>query len=192
MTNELLKEELEDSEQTQEVCDKTEDEIATEVEIIDEESQNSQLENRTETKETWEANEEEVPNDEQLQEENEQDLSIKILEQELKKEKEARLLSESQLLCMQLLEKENLPKDLAPYLTANTPDETERIITGIARVIKKAINKGVLSRLETIHAPARSKNEMTREQFKGLSLAQRQQLYKTDKQLYRELTNKQN
>ena len=114
---------------------------------------------------------------------------ISELERELEREKRARLAFEAQLLCTSLLEGEGLPRELAEYLNADTPDEAERIIKGISQVIKQAINDGIKSRLATLSTPIRSKNEMTRAEFKSLSLAQRQELYRLDKDLYKQLTN---
>lgn len=115
---------------------------------------------------------------------------ISELERELEREKRARLAFEAQLMCNNLLESEGLPRELAEYLSADTPAEAERIIKGVSQVIKQAINDGIKSRLATLSTPIRSKNEMTRAEFKSLSLAQRQELYRLDKDLYKQLTNK--
>jgi hypothetical protein len=117
-------------------------------------------------------------------------LTISTLEAELEREREARLLTESKLLCIELLEKEHLPKSLAEYLTFPDPEKTKEVIEGIGQIVRRTINRGILSRLATVNAPTRSKNEMTREEFQTLSLAQRQQIFKTDRQLYNQLTSK--
>ena len=122
----------------------------------------------------------------------EDERSIALLEAELAKEREARALCENRLLCMSLLDEAGLPRELGDYLATNDADETEKRVKCVAQIIKNAVNEAVRARLETIKTPARGRGELTRQEFKELSLADMQRLYATDKELYRALTGKNN
>ena len=131
--------------------------------------------------------EREVRNDEQMRSD-EQNLAS--LEAELEKEREARALCESKLLCIRLLDEYGLPRELGDYLATNDAVETEKRVKCVAKIIKDSVNEGVLSRLETLKTPSRSKSELTKKQFNEMSLADMQRLYVTDKELYRRLSGK--
>ena len=122
-----------------------------------------------------------------------QDLSVPeqsreaYLERELEREREARRLSEARLICLDLLDSEGLPRELGDYLTVSDEGETRKRVKDVSKIIKKAINEAVSARLETIKSPRQGKSPMTRADFKGLSLADMQRLYVTDKELYKQL-----
>lgn len=122
-----------------------------------------------------------------------QDLSVPeqsreaYLERELEREREARRLSEARLVCLDLLDSEGLPRELGDYLTVSDEGETRKRVKDVSKIIKKAINEAVSARLETIKSPRQGKSPMTRADFKGLSLADMQRLYVTDKELYKQL-----
>lgn len=122
-----------------------------------------------------------------------QDLSVPeqsreaYLERELEREREARRLSEARLVCLDLLDSEGLPRELGDYLTVSDEGETRKRVKDVSKIIKKAINEAVSARLETIKSPRQGKRPMTRADFKGLSLADMQRLYVTDKELYKQL-----
>lgn len=109
------------------------------------------------------------------------------LERELEREREARRLSEARLVCLDLLDSEGLPRELGDYLTVSDEGETRKRVKDVSKIIKKAINEAVSARLETIKSPRQGKSPMTRADFKGLSLADMQRLYVTDKELYKQL-----
>ena len=112
----------------------------------------------------------------------------KALEMELEAERKMRRLSENRLYCSQLLKKHALPESLRDYLTLESEEEMEKIVADVAKIVKKAINDEIFERLATIPTPTEGKNSMTREEFKNLSLIDMQKLYKTDKELYKELS----
>ena len=116
--------------------------------------------------------------------------SVALLEAELEREREARALCENRLLCIRLLDECGLPRELGDYLATNDAVETEKRVKCVAKIIKDSVNEGVLSRLETLKTPSRSKSELTKKQFNEMSLADMQRLYVTDKELYRRLSGK--
>lgn len=116
--------------------------------------------------------------------------ALEELTRELEREREARLISENKLLCISILEENSLPRELCEYLTAPSEEETRKRAVEISKIIKRAVNDEVGARLATVKTPSQSKNSMTRAEFKSLSLSDMQRLYKTDKELYKELTNK--
>lgn len=145
----------------------------------------------TETEIAEQAQEEQAPLSESEQgKDTEKPIDTAELERELEKEREARLLCENKLLCMGLLEENGMPRELCDYLTVSDEGETRKRVECVSKIIKSAINEGVSQRLATIKSPTQGKNEMTKKEFKGLSLADMQRLYKTDRELYKQLTNK--
>ena len=126
----------------------------------------------------------EVRNDEQR--------SLASLEAELAKEREARALCESRLLCIGLLDEAGLPRELGDYLATSDADETEKRVKCVAQIIKEAVNGAVRARLEAMKPPARGRGELTKKEFRELSLADMQRLYVTDRELYRRLTDTSN
>lgn len=136
-------------------------------------------------------------NDEQVQnaeseERNDEQRSLASLEAELAKEREARALCESRLLCIGLLDEAGLPRELGDYLATSDADETEKRVKCVAQIIKEAVNGAVRARLEAMKPPARGRGELTKKEFRELSLADMQRLYVTDRELYRRLTDTSN
>ena len=134
--------------------------------------------------------ESEMRNDEQAQ--GEEQRSLASLEAELAKEREARALCESRLLCIGLLDEAGLPRELGDYLATSDADETEKRVKCVAQIIKEAVNGAVRARLEAMKPPARGRGELTKKEFRELSLADMQRLYVTDRELYRRLTDTSN
>ena len=135
--------------------------------------------------------------DEQVQnaeceERNDEQRSLASLEAELAKEREARALCESRLLCIGLLDEAGLPRELGDYLATSDADETEKRVKCVAQIIKEAVNGAVRARLEAMKPPARGRGELTKKEFRELSLADMQRLYVTDRELYRRLTDTSN
>lgn len=107
---------------------------------------------------------------------------------ELEKERAQRIATENKLYCMQLLEKNALPRELCDYLTANSESETQKRVNEVSEIIKRTVNEQIKSRLATINTPSQGKTTMSKSQFRTLSLAERQKLYITDKELYKQLS----
>ena len=120
--------------------------------------------------------------------ENQQDNTSNELEIELERERSLRKISENKILCLSLLQKQGLPMELCDLLVCENEDETRKRVEDVSKFVKKAINEEVSKRLATIKAPSEGKSSMTRAEFKTLSQSDMQRLYKTDKQLYRELS----
>ena len=126
------------------------------------------------------------------EERNDEQRSLASLEAELAKEREARALCESRLLCIGLLDEAGLPRELGDYLATSDADETEKRVKCVAQIIKEAVNGAVRARLEAMKPPARGRGELTKKEFRELSLADMQRLYVTDRELYRRLTDTSN
>lgn len=107
---------------------------------------------------------------------------------ELERERAIRKTSENKLLCIKLLKESSLPSELCDYLTGDSEAETQKRVKEVSAIIKKAVNEQVKSRLATISTPSQGKTTMTRAQFKTLSLAERQRLYLSDRELYKQLS----
>ncbi len=107
---------------------------------------------------------------------------------ELERERAIRKMSENKLHCIKLLKECSLPSELCDYLTGDSEAETQKRVKEVSAIIKKAVNDEVKSRLATIHTPSQGKTAMTKARFKTLSLAERQRLYLSDKELYRQLS----
>lgn len=122
------------------------------------------------------------------QEENEQQSTPIDLERELEAERQKRIKSENKLHCIKLLKECSLPSELCDYLTGDSEQETQKRVEEVSAIIKKAINEQLKSRLATISTPSQGKTAMTRARFKTLSLAERQKLYLSNKDLYRQLS----
>lgn len=112
------------------------------------------------------------------------------LEAELEAERKKRKISENKLLCISLLQEHSLPSELCDILTSESAEETQKRVESVSKFVKKAINEQVRARLATISTPQQGKPAMTRAEFKRLSLSERQRLYVTDRELYRQLSNK--
>ena len=110
------------------------------------------------------------------------------LAKELEMERAQRIATENKLYCIQLLEQSALPRELCDYLTANNEEETQKRVKDVSEIIKKAVNEQLKSRLATIHTPSQGKTVMSKSQFKSLSLAERQKIYRMDKDLYNRLS----
>ena len=128
--------------------------------------------------------------DNQASEENKRDVSA--LEKELEKERTMRIKSENRLFCIALLTKYALPAELSDYLTAENEEETRKRVESVSKLVKKAINDEVSRHISTVKPEAEGKSTMTRAEFKSLSLSDMQKLYRTDKELYKELSSKNN
>ena len=128
----------------------------------------------------------------ECEERNDEQRSLASLEAELAKEREARALCESRLLCIGLLDEAGLPRELGDYLATSDADETEKRVKCVAQIIKEAVNGAVRARLEAMKPPARGRGELTKKEFRELSLADMQRLYVTDRELYRRLTDTSN
>ena len=61
------------------------------------------------------------------------------LAKELEMERAQRIATENKLYCIQLLEKNALPRELCDYLTANNEEETQKLQNSI-NIIKTNIN----------------------------------------------------
>ena len=120
---------------------------------------------------------------EELEQEGEIDLA-----HELEMERKQRIVTENKLYCIQLLEKSALPRELCDYLTGESEEETQKRVREVSEIIKKAVNEQVKGRLATISTPSQGKTAMSKSQFKSLSLAERQKIYRMDKELYNRLS----
>lgn len=161
------------------------------------EMQNAESDEQVRNAECEVRNDEQVQNGEQMQnaeseERNDEQRSLASLEAELAKEREARALCESRLLCIGLLDEAGLPRELGDYLATSDADETEKRVKCVAQIIKEAVNGAVRARLEAMKPPARGRGELTKKEFRELSLADMQRLYVTDRELYRRLTDTSN
>lgn len=116
--------------------------------------------------------------------------SATSLEQTLAEERRMRLLSENKLLCISLLDTYSLPRELCDVLVSDNADETQKRVESVAKFVKKAINEQVKARLATVSTPTQKRTAMTSAEFKNLSLSERQKLYQTDRELYKQLSNK--
>lgn len=107
---------------------------------------------------------------------------------ELERERAQRKATENKLYCMHLLEKSALPRELCDYLTGNSESETQKRVNEVSEIIKRTVNEQIKSRLATINTPSQGKTTMSKSQFRALSLAERQKLYRMDKELYNQLS----
>lgn len=110
------------------------------------------------------------------------------LERELERERQMRIKSENRLYCISLLAKHALPSELSDYLTADNENETRKRVESVSKLVKKAINDEVSRHIAGVTPEAEGKSTMTRAEFKSLSLSDMQRLYRTDKELYKELS----
>ena len=85
-----------------------------------------------------------------------------------------------------------MPAELSDYLTAENEEETRKRVESVSKLVKKAINDEVSRHISTVKPEAEGKSTMTRAEFKSLSLSDMQKLYRTDKELYKELSSKNN
>lgn len=127
--------------------------------------------------------ESQIGNVENEEEEGEIDLAL-----ELERERAQRVATENKLYCIQLLEKSALPRELCDYLTGNSEQETQKRVNEVSEIIKRTVNEQIKNRLATISTPSQGKTTMSKSQFKSLSLAERQKLYRMDKDLYNKLS----
>ncbi len=130
---------------------------------------------------------EQIEQTEQIEREQSAEAELDLVA-ELERERAIRKMSENKLHCIKLLKECSLPSELCDYLTGDSEAETQKRVKEVSAIIKKAVNDEVKSRLATISTPPQGKTAMTRARFKTLSLAERQRLYLSDKELYRQLS----
>ena len=115
---------------------------------------------------------------------------LEALRAELEKERSLRVRGEVKLACISLLEEHSLPLSLCDILTCDSVEETQARVEEVSKIVREAVFEQVCARLATIPTPSEGGHAMTVAEFKSLSLADMQRLYKTDKELYNELSRK--
>ena len=91
------------------------------------------------------------------------------------------------------LTKLNLPSSFAELLTSDNAESTKENITNFSKEFAKAVTEEVNNRLKNSPKPVNNKGtdmSVKAKQFKQMSLAERQALYASDPELYKQLKRK--
>lgn len=119
----------------------------------------------------------------------EKEMALLTLREELEKEKRLRLLSENKLTCLRALETAQIPASFADLLVTEDGAETEARTAAFIDTAREWINREISHKLETL-APRIGGGSagITRAQFRAMRIAEQQELYRTNRPLYEELS----
>ena len=119
----------------------------------------------------------------------EKEMALLTLREELEKEKRLRRLSENKLTCLRALETAQIPASFADLLVTEDGAETEARTAAFIDTAREWINREISHKLETL-APRIGGGSagITRAQFRAMRIAEQQELYRTNRPLYEELS----
>lgn len=112
-------------------------------------------------------------------------------EQAIAEKEHQLLLAENRAEASKILAEKGLSQTFLDFVLADTADVMNDNITKIERAFKASVKQEVEKRLGNNAPKSSSINNgtMTKEQFSKLSLAEKQKLYQTDKELYNSFYN---
>ena len=110
-------------------------------------------------------------------------------EQAIAEKEHQLLIAENKAEASKILAEKGLSQTLLQFVVADTADEMNNNINILDRAFKASVKAEVEKRLGGKAPSAGNTNPaaLTKEQFKQLSLAEKQNLYRTDKELYMQL-----
>jgi predicted nucleic acid-binding protein len=99
-------------------------------------------------------------------------------------------MAQNKLEAAKVLSNRGLPVSLVDYVVAETAESMMENITTFERIFKSAVNDAVAQKIAspTPKGGGVPQTGLTREQFNKLSIVDQQELYKTNPDLYRQLT----
>lgn len=112
-------------------------------------------------------------------------------EQAIAEKEHQLLLAENRAEASKILAEKGLSQTFLDFVIADTADEMNENITKIERAFKASVKSEIEKRLGNNAPKSSSINNgtMTKEQFSKLSLAEKQKLYQTDRELYNSFYN---
>ena len=125
----------------------------------------------------------------QMNEQQKYEYELSLREQAIAEKERQLTLAENTNTAQKILGDKGLDLDLVEFVVADDAEEMNRRINKLARIINANIKSGVEKRLGGRTPAAGSANPatLTKEQFKNLSLLEKQRLYDTDRELYKQL-----
>lgn len=105
------------------------------------------------------------------------------------KEKEFALM-ENKIECNKILSNRGIPADFVDYVVAEDADKMMENIKTFEKLFKSAVSDAVNEKIEkkTPTGSGSKQKGLSRDEFKKMSIAQQSEIYRTNPELYKELT----
>ena len=119
----------------------------------------------------------------------EREATLFRLQSELEKERRLRRLSENKLTCLGALETAEIPATFAELLVTEDGAETEARTAAFIAAAREWINREISRKLETLTPRiGGGRTGITTAQFRAMRIAEQQELFRTNRPLYEELS----